>query len=1583
MKNWLKRILIVVLALAMVLPMPLEALAAPQDPTNLNALPVEPAKPASGKAADVLTNPDQPDLYTLYTDYKVERGEDNNHKPIYDINYQPYVARVGEAAKQPEKDKVNRDVPVPVFDGYEEPDGPHDPATGNPFKLKVEGQAPNKTFSFHITYDTIKNAALEVTPPKGDAEYGKEYEKKQEFRYAGKERDIEITYVFQDLNDFNKYGNKPGESEPITRTQKAKTGQWMKINPLPEAETKGYVPDNPNQGIWVPEVVDNIKLEYRYNRAHLRVSYNTEDGTVIPARTVFYGQKIPHMETIPERKGCKFQGWKPSVELKGTYQGNPVTFKANEVMKDDNHHFIKKLDFDLEMPAEDLVFTADWEEGKLGDYVVQFWAQRADDPEIYDYIGSHVHKNASTTLRPDLKEEPIDNINFPDLETQFGGDRDVRIKQIWAQKDGRAPYFNKFYKYNEDRTKEKNKDDYNPTLVKKVSATGKTVYDVYYDRQVYTLYFTRHKNQDTFFPKIKKVVEGKTIVGVPGKPYQVKVRFNQFMSKLWPNDILDVSGFKPGYSSIGWRPNCDTGGRWYDTPPYRLTADDFLDNNAVSAPYKIYTDKGDNDYRWGGLYDISLGIRQQAKSYTHIHHIDFLMDMFEPGKAEFNYDLYNVKSDVGGSYGHPAPTILGFTRKYPFIPAKFLTEDDIGPKNDERQSNNGFKGPKYTDQWGYELYKGEMRFYYCYPDEADEWGDPKDGVTPLSTNGYIKFEYSRNKYNLKLNEDPRVPHDESYYDEGNRKRKVFYDYTLRGLGLDATTPERPDWADENWVFKGWALDPAGHEMIFKGNAKMPARELVIYAIWEEIDVKHTVSFDPDGGQMADITADALVKDKKTINEGTGQNPKPVTYPVKEANDGDKQVFTVLERQKLEEPKAKPKKSGYSFLGWEVVRYVKDEDGKDTDVVDDSYLKAYGVPELYPFGTEVAGDVTLKAIWVENGKVDVKVYHHFLDQALWKDKTIAKNPKIVTLEDQTPGQYTSAVGNQQGKDWMLVPHSELVVAPIEPSREIKDLYAAYNKRLPFNNTFIHLLLVEAEKISVNGKWVDNWKAKFNHFHFFYRPFRISKYKVNYLDERVKAALEERKSQGGGYAELAATTNKYRLLNQEEVKSPCRDYDARNYKPIKGWVLVSDPQQQLFFDVNKKTNNFEGINGTGSDEITFYYKDVRVIEVKEDDPVPDGYVRVTFKAAEGGSFGKDKDGNPIKQINYDVIKGLKSELLPVPQQWFGGLQNKKKYYITPDPGKSFVKWDDSKLLPKGTEIKNAYTFTAYFDDSTNVPSPNGPSPNGSEPEVPEVKKPEKINGYYPFRPYFLAGKNSCQMVRDWGEDDVKEMLDQFNAHANWYKENHVPDVDQIAEHINMHGYELIAKEYSNEYGTLSFRFGKPVTLAEWKNLLNKDSTLKARFADPAEQAIDQADEAGNKVMVHNKTYYVPIYIDYKPKTYKVYWDIVPNKTSIEQAMGYWPGRDINEEYDRLVGGSPFNAEFWAIKHIGKPDPCKPNNQVAFPLPDYRTHDKAGLWFYAPESAPKAVKVKGSNPIKYKVTFEYIFAGTETYQKYYRKK
>lgn len=1579
MKNLLKRALIFMLVFSMVIPMPLEVLAKPLEP-RIQPQPAEPVKLEDGqKAEDLVKNPEQPELYTLYTDYKVERKKKGQTDSSYEVNYQPYVATVGEDAKEAEKAKVDRDVKVPDFEGYEDPKGPYDPLDpGSPFKIDPEKK------TFHITYDTIKEAAKKGNKT-GDDEFGWTFKKDQEYRYDGKPQTIKIRHIFQDFDDFNKYGNKPGETEEIVTEQKAKTGSWMEVEPLPEDQREGYVPDNDKLGIYIPEVVNNIVIEYRYNRAHCNVIFDTVDGTPLPSRTYYYKQLIPGLKDseLPTKEGSDFIGWKPSVDLKSK-EGK--TFPAGQLIKDDQGNPIKNLEASLIMPDKNVIFTAVWKDLPYGDYIIQFWAEKADHEEggdltgRYDFIGVKEVKKATTGSRPDLSAFGLINqILFPDLDQD-------RLNKIWQDE----AYFNKFYKYNGTLTLKQNADKEDPTVVKGVSSNGKTVYNIYYDRQVYTLYFTGFpqsvlpfEDETYVVPTIKR--NGKTI-GTPEAPYHFKARFNQNLAAPWPKDPIEVFGLT--YGSFGYLPILQRDGEttiephpyadpYRDTPPYRLSVDyflepidypeDFPEDYKYKLPIRTKTEpKEEYELREVGPNELVFGIEQGiGEDNTAVpHHVDVWTDDFE-GQSKVNYKFYSYKSDTPNPYPYLPPVLEGFTPKEvkpgeTRVEALWVDKKGVDKKNQERQGNN----PE-----GYV----PMEFVKDFPGQTNNFKE----------NGYLKFEYSRNKYTLKLNNDwRRIKPDAEY--TADEKLEVYYEYPLKDLELDIThRPQKPDWVPKDWVFKGWAVDAAGQNFLRDHDFTMPARNQIVYAKWDEPDYKWKVTYDPNGGTLDPISLDDLTTEKKSILEGDAGEEKVEVYPKKEANDGDKQVFTVVQRQKLKEPAKKPTRKGYSFLGWEVLRYKKDAQGQYTGEVDTSYYDTYKVPELYPFGNEVVGDVYLKAIWVEKESVSVKVYHHFLNQRLDKDESITENPAVEIIENQLPGQYTTAVASRQDGKWILVPHREMWVAPIEPSREIKDLYRAYNKRMPFNNTFYHLLKVEPEKHLVNGKLVDNPAAKNNHFHFFYRPFKTVKYKVNYLDERVKEALQEKKAKGASTAEINATIRQYSLLNQEEIESLCQRYDARNYKPIKGWKLVSDPQQQLFLDVNEETGYFNGINGTSSKEINFYYKDVRVIEVPGEDPPPEGYVRVTFKAEAGGSFGKDKDGNPIKELHYDVIEGLKSELLPVPKEWKGGLKNKDKHYITPDPGRSFVKWDNHPLLAKGTPIEKAnedsYLFTAYFDEASVVPTPEDPDPGTTE-----VEKPKKLNGYYPFRPYFLTGKNACKMIRDFGEEDVQEMLDAFNTHANWFKENHVPDVDQISEHINMHGYELLAKQYNNEYGTISFHFGTPVTLAEWKNLLNKDKTMKARFADPAEQAIQDLDKNGENrqgIKVNNKTYYVPVYIDYKPKTYKVYWEIVPNKVSIEQTMGYWPGRDINEEYDRLVGGNPFKADLWSIKHIGKADPCNAN-EVSIPMPDIRTHDKAGLWFYAPALAPKAVKIKDTNPAQYKVTFEFTFAGTETYQKYYRK-
>lgn len=123
-----KRVLTLVLAVMMlVTAAPVNLLAQddsikPADYNNIdndkakivnNKVPVKPAKPEAGKTAeDLIKNPDQPAIYTLRTDYKVQRGEK------YQVDYQPYIASVGDAASDAEKAKVKKTMPMPAIAGY-------------------------------------------------------------------------------------------------------------------------------------------------------------------------------------------------------------------------------------------------------------------------------------------------------------------------------------------------------------------------------------------------------------------------------------------------------------------------------------------------------------------------------------------------------------------------------------------------------------------------------------------------------------------------------------------------------------------------------------------------------------------------------------------------------------------------------------------------------------------------------------------------------------------------------------------------------------------------------------------------------------------------------------------------------------------------------------------------------------------------------------------------------------------------------------------------------------------------------------------------------------------------------------------------------------------------------------------------------------------------------------------------------------------------------------------------------------------------------------------------------------------------
>ena len=1552
MKNYLKRTTTFLLALLMLLSVPLQAFAGVnhEDLTkdkaeiiNKKEPPLNPAKlEGEQTAADLIKNPDQPAIYTLRTDYKVQRGDK------YEVDYQPYIASVGANATQTEKDKVNQTVKLPDLTGYEKPED-----------------------DYLITYDKVMKAGNNGN---------------QEFRYKAKANAITIKHVFQALEDFSKYTNPDGsvgEEGQLITTQNGNTGSTMEVSPLNDnhPNRKGFVPEAPFITMQVPENAENFILEYRYNRAHYDVVFDTAGGTPVPSRTLYYEQTIPKIAEadIPKKEGCIFQGWKPSVELKN---GNGKIFKADEIIKYKEEHTnpVNDLDVNLKMPASKITFTAVWKDKEKADYAIQFWAEKADhadDASImdkYDYMGTRVYKDQDTGMRPDLDNEPVTDVVFPDLDQ-------ARLQKIWnGEKFNRRHdlYLNKFYVYNQDLTHDQNKDPKDVNLVKSVDATGKTVYNIYYDRQVYDLYFTKSNAQpekNTFYPEIWQYDEaqGEAVMkGGPGNLYHYKARFNEMMYK-WPNDAKQTKGFTPGYQSFGWGPNYKVP-NWplhLDTPPYRLNADEFLDmvNYDNWGGYVNSIDDGA-----GGTIDasdfrtLSFGIKQDKPSIPH--HMDFWMDGFKDGETIIRYDLVRTKADTAApDYGHRYPRVQGFTphdyepgnpqSAWPVIKEGSeengrVNEEEINDLNDERDEITLNTCGTYYNNNGIKLPIGQLDFIPHFFSDSDDYGDVKEGGQEFTVNGYLQFHYKRNKYPLRFNYDPSIIRDDSYFNSKNQL-DTFYEFPLKALSpdlVDDSTPQadreyfkdkpanlldnpenlqqlgltelvfndpndnnklkvkRPDNLSDQMVFKGWALDPAGTKLIWENPKEtMPTHALNLYAKWGEPDYQWKVTFDPNGGNLRSIKEENLTTSRKTIQVGDIVQDETKTFPIKETNDGNKQVFTVIQRQKLVEPNFKPTRKGYDFMGWEVIRYKKDANTGDyTTEIDDSYRKTYKVPELYSFGNDVVSPIYLKAIWVPNQRVDVKIEHYFLDDDYKLDENEKPNPKKDTLEDKRSGYLVAATGDRQDDKYLLAPHDEL---DKKLTGDLKKEYEDYNKRVGLNNTFFQTFRVEPEKIlnTETNQMEENPKAKNNVFKFFYRPFRQREYKVNYIDERFKAEVEKffkglNLTDTSGLKDDALLTaneenkkkfeakrpdfeeliKKYQIIDPEAVSNGNRHFDARNYRPIPGWVLTSPPQQQLFFDVNEKTNDFLGINGTGGDQIFFYYKDVRVIEVPGKDNPPEGYVRVTFKADKGGSFGKDAQGNDITELNYDVIKGLKSDLLPVPKELgtkADGTPNDKedgKYYITPETGKKFIKWDEKPLLNKNTiienETKDFYVFTAKFEWS-------GLTASGLVRT--EAFKDDKADGTKDWSNKFAPTIDELKAQLVWKEKDQEKPLPAGTEIKFFYKdeegiekelktdedifklvnEQNKADKDQLVRTVNIKAKVTFkdGKEpqeltipitvYKNVYEALNKNGDKPLFLKEAEGKEAKDGGLKDVTGDYVMVTIKASKDFNAK---DDKIYYV---------------------------------------------------------------------------------------------------------------------------------
>lgn len=1255
-----------------------------------------------------IKNADMPRIFDIRAEYKAKKDDGLVHL------FQPYEATVGDddytykdskgntrnVISEAEKNKINKKVDLPDIDGYTKP-----------------------TPTTIINYDYVKNKAVV------GKNNGSRYTFLYPYIYTAKEGKIKVKHIFQELYDKNKYGSKDGEAEPVYSEYKGQVGSEIIISPLSEKERMGYVPEKTVIRTRVPDDIKDYVIEYRYNRDSFNVSYDMDGGAPIPSQTLYYGQTIPNLNVKPKKIGGIFVGWKSDTDLNyKDANGNIKTIhKDTKFDMKDFKDGIKEA-----MPAKDVKFTALWKDEPKANYTIQFWTEKADSAG-YDYIGAKVVKDADTGSRPDLSLMKPSGIKFPEIEKSLTADEKVNELNKYFVRNEK--------KINKENTETVKQDDgTNVLLTKKVQPDGSITYNIYYDRQTYTMLFEKFCIDDPnegFPAKEAKMVlpDGTKYDSTKqvNKPYNFVAKFGERMKK-WPNDmwLIEKGGidFDPNRSFIGWQLNTENNGNldqslYLDTPPYWLTSKDFIDRDFSELDPAVT--RATHSTSTGELLPertISLGPCSSAEDQFAIYYMEYIFEGVD-GALHYNPDMSYTKIDTSGGYSYPAPGIVGFKPRY----------DAIDPTDDALNRPSNRKG--HTEDLS-ELTFDELG-NKLDESEKDRKNSEKSFFEPIAQNGIngvpfkdipkyrFAFTYEREKYKIYLDTNPSDINEHSdFKDKKLASGKdatvsdVYYDMPLRELNLDEkyklTEADRPANVPDDFVFKGWAMDPQGSKLIkdtikpakkleaeiagkyeelaknskdkdkkYKiqneikelkakladADANMPNYDIVLYAKWGEPDKSFKVKFDPNQGKLSDIdpTDIATFKDGDLIQ--TSGDQTVYKLPEKLPNEGDVQVFNVKSRTKIKQPK-EPKRKGYDFLGWELIRH------KNDGSVDTSYMDKYGVPELYAFDNEVVEDAYLKAIWVKNDLLDIPVKHVLLDENFNEKKGALPDS---TVHNKRVGEYAEATAKYQGEDYLTIPEAEW-----DKLAEKSTDYKEYLDKTKRTNRYSQVLKVEPEKIEKNGAWVDNPKAENNYFMFFYREFTKRHYKVNYL-----STTEEDVDKLPGIGKKP--DDSFKIIDTEEVTSGCTDYDAVNYREIPGWKIISTPQRQLFYDVNDD-GEMIGINGVKSNEVNFYYKDIRVIKRKTPDAkTPDGYHRVVFKADRDGSFGKDAEGKPIKEVFYDVIDELEFRNIPVPQKQ-DAQGTLLPPVITPDPNCEFVGWKDRPLLDNDTVIRTDYTFTAKF-------------------------------------------------------------------------------------------------------------------------------------------------------------------------------------------------------------------------------------------------------------------------------------------------
>lgn len=787
--------------------------------------------------------------------------------------------------------------------------------------------------------------------------------------------------------------------------------------------------------------------------------------------------------------------------------------------------------------------------------------------------------------------------------------------------------------------------------------------------------------------------------------YRVKVRYGQSLTDFWPNsdevDFMDDGNTSSLGFVIGGNADGGTYGTYRDTPPFRLTKEEFVDpkfhwmygkgtapqisddpadKNASKYTVKdnqrlLILDSHDNSKRLEAA-PIQVIIKKQSIASAKNG------DTGENIKYELSTDSYSKDDTNNNYYVFPPSSIAGFESKITGLkPANSNRED--GVKVGESLDADDFY-EKVRDL--YEEVTGEDA-----PDDAPEEGNDGDFPAPDYTSGeddedgglalkklndeiarrlktdpaYKKYYEFKKKYHLefrryfagiekKLNFGDEVKCREFESDnivtlEYDRKKYAVQFYNADGNAISAGTGSS-DVAKEELPYE--------YSLSKRGNAKLTGEDEKLYY---------------DGGKVTSYDASVTKDNADTSKQFDG-----------------KYTFTLNgTKYSIVRPADLPK--DYVFKGWAVDQAgihlingeINDnsegaEGGSESGSKDKGEVKDYTMP---------VNGIKLYAAW---GKPKGVKHTVTLDYNM---PQIGDQGNVITDSDVTE-QFTVEhrkkvneqklkVPTRKGYDfygWELYKKGNELVATNTPyafsNQVVEDitLKAVWIKDTRYNGTFNHIFLKPGYTIKQYKNAADDTAkaAMVDHVstqtvsglreHLRYNAEAVYSDEAHFPDKHFTSfeASKDESKNTGEFIYQTYNTRKYKvryvtiedgkekdLLPESEVSSVNRKYDVAFYKPIEGF-MPRTTQQNVLYETDKDGKQTKDIP-----PITFVYDDVRVLKRKDDTQVrPDHYTRYVFKVADGQSnmgsiVGYDSRPAGEGGLVYDVIGGTKAYQMPLPQ------------------------------------------------------------------------------------------------------------------------------------------------------------------------------------------------------------------------------------------------------------------------------------------------------------------------------------------------